>query len=275
MNKISFIPQMRGFMAKMKEDGLPGNAVKLYMCLFDVFNKTCWKKEWVRISVYSLKLCFGSSSSSILYTNRKLLEDLGYIQVRSGYDTHKRYTEFKLINLYDENDASTLVPHTGTTPSTNPGLVPYAGTTSGTRCGTTYGTTSPSDPLCSVAPPLPKNKEEEKEVPSVPSIPDTIGIHSKGNKDAQADGSAQQSYEVFSICFGREPSVQEKLQLMTFLRTYGSDKVEAAILAMADAGTAYSQSQCLRQIQRQVYGIASPAPRRREPVPGWGGFRPA
>ena len=314
MDKISFIPQMRGFIAKMQEDRLPPNAVKLYLCLFDVFNKSCWRKEWVRVNVCRLKLCFGTNSSSMIYNNRRILEDFGYIQVRSGYDGHQRYTEFKLINLYDGNnvvpdigttcgttlsDRTNPVPYAGTTCGTtlsnrtNP--VPYAGTTCGTTHGTRYGTTSPSEPLHCKGSRLPNKKEEEKEGRLLQGIPNRESIQNIGSSPrdtgsqehittptgssntagASSGGIYQETFQVFGICFGREAQVDEKLDLIDLIKRYTRDSVEAALMAIADEHQAYSKELCQRYIQRQLCGLASPAPRRREPVPGWGGFRPA
>ncbi len=311
MDRISFIPQMRGFMAKMQEDRLPGNAVKLYICLFDVFNKSCWKKEWVRVSVDCLKICFGRNSHSLIYSNRKLLEDSGYIQVRSGHDAHHRYTEFKLLKLYDDYGSTTEAsasqythfPDTGTgsgkhptkCPSPEGTYFPNAGTQSGTESGTHFGKGSTSEALPHKASQLPKKKEVEIEVPHLRSIPSTGSIQhiDRTSMDtgarvtylpgtvvggdaarASSGGGYEETYQVFGICFGREAEVEEKLSLIELIRQYNKDNVEAALLVIADEHQAYTKELCKKHIQRQLYGLTA-RERRPSQVPGWDGFRPA
>ena len=262
---------MKGFMTKMQEDRLPGNAVKLYICLFDVFNKSCWKKEWVRVTNDYIKMNFSTKSTSLLYNNRNMLKELGYIDFRMGYGAHHPYTEYKLINLYEalpdaqflsEETCTSHLPSTVTTNGTctadYSSHLPSTVTTDGTTNGTTNGTSNTPEPLHCKGSRLPNKKEEEKEIPLPQGIP-----------------NYNETFQAFTICFGREAQVEEKLGLIDLIKKYNKDSVEAALLSIADEHQAYSKELCQKHIQRQLYGLTAPAPRRQAPVPGWKGFRQA
>lgn len=101
MSKLSYISQMNGFLERREIDCLPPGAVLLYLVLFKEFNKTKWKYDWLTLTTRKLTCLIGNNSASFLYSNRRILVDLEYIQIRqSGSALHRR-TEYHLIPLYD------------------------------------------------------------------------------------------------------------------------------------------------------------------------------
>ena len=77
MQKISYIHQMNGFLARMSEDALPANAVMLYLILFKSFNRTCWQQEWIKFTIQQLMAFTHVGSPNTVYNMRSLLKDLG------------------------------------------------------------------------------------------------------------------------------------------------------------------------------------------------------
>ena len=268
--EISYVCQMNGFMAKMQEDHLPSNAVKLYICLFDSFNKAYWKKDWLRLSTDQLKLLLGTSSTSLIYNNRKCLEDLGYIQVRRGYVANRPYTEFRLIPLGGKSTPQEAA------------MIPAKRISD----GISNGISNAPQPLSHKAPPPPKT-EDYKDRYTTPhnSIPSREGINININttpvaapKQPQEPPSVTQAdfeeiYQVFEVCFGREASTQEKISLVRQLQAKGREPVETALTAMGEAQEAYSPELYQKHIQHQLYASKKPVPRRQEPVAGWTRFR--
>lgn len=266
--EISYVRQMNGFMARMQADHLSGNAVKLYLCLFDAFNKGYWKKDWLRLTTGQLKLLLGTSSTSLIYSNRKCLEDLGYIQVRRGYVANRPYTEFRLIPLGGKSSPQEAA------------RIPAKRISD----GISHGISNAPQPLSHKAPPLPKTEDyKDKYTTPHKSIPGRESININTNTSPAApqpqempsvtQADFEEIYQVFEVCFGREASTQEKISLVRCLQDKGREPVETALIAMGEAQEAYSPELCQRHIQHQLYASKEPAPRRQEPVAGWPRFR--
>ena len=173
MSRLSYINQMNGFLEKREIDCLPPGAVLLYLVLFKEFNKTKWKYDWLTLTTRKLTCLIGNNSASFLYSNRRILVDLEYIQIRqSGSALHRR-TEYHLIPLYDIKFSAGIVddeefyqpeyvPVEGATYGTQSGTltnlpeenVPFEGTNHGTQCGTKSGTLTnpPNEPVPSNVP---------------------------------------------------------------------------------------------------------------------------
>ena len=169
MSRLSYISQMNGFLEKREIDCLPPGAVLLYLVLFKEFNKTKWKYDWLTLTTRKLTCLIGNNSASFLYSNRRILVDLEYIQIRqSGSALHRR-TEYHLVPLYDIKFSAGIVddeefyqpeyvPVEGTNYGTSADLaencVPSGGTNHGTQCGTKSGTLtqSPNEPVPSNVP---------------------------------------------------------------------------------------------------------------------------
>ena len=100
MSRLSYINQMNGFLEKREIDCLPPGAVLLYLVLFKEFNKTKWKYDWLTLTTRKLTCLIGNNSASFLYSNRRILVDLEYIQIRqSGSALHRR-TEYYFVAFY-------------------------------------------------------------------------------------------------------------------------------------------------------------------------------
>ena len=99
MQKISYIHQMNGFLARMSEDALPANAVMLYLILFKSFNRTCWQQEWMKFTIQQLMAFTHVGSPNTVYNMRSLLKDLGYIDYRQVPGGSRNQTEYRLLPL--------------------------------------------------------------------------------------------------------------------------------------------------------------------------------
>ena len=99
MQKISYIHQMNGFLARMSEDALPANAVMLYLILFKSFNRTCWQQEWIKFTIQQLMAFTHVGSPNTVYNMRSLLKDLGYIDYRQVPGGSRNQTEYRLLPL--------------------------------------------------------------------------------------------------------------------------------------------------------------------------------
>lgn len=220
MSKISYINQMNAFLERREVDCLPPSAVLIYLVLFKEFNKTKWKYEWLTLPTRKLTCLIGNNSASFLYSHRRILIELEYIQIRQSGSLRNRLTEYRLVPLYDsgtsnnsQNDeeiyADDEIPryegvpadgtqhgtHCGTHHGTHHGTpaelpaesVPSQGTHHGTHYGTHHGTPTTSQPLCPKASQSPKNKIEEKDKNLSGSIPQYEGIQSpKTNQQEEA-----------------------------------------------------------------------------------------
>ena len=143
MSKISYINQMNAFLERREVDCLPPSAVLIYLVLFKEFNKTKWKYEWLTLPTRKLTCLIGNNSASFLYSHRRILIELEYIQIRQSGSLRNRLTEYRLVPLYD----------VGTSNNSQNGEEIYAdeeipqyegvpddGTQHGTHCGTHHGT---------------------------------------------------------------------------------------------------------------------------------------
>lgn len=237
MSKISYINQMNAFLERREVDCLPPSAVLIYLVLFKEFNKTKWKYEWLTLPTRKLTCLIGNNSASFLYSHRRILIELEYIQIRQSGSLRNRLTEYRLVPLYDvgtsnnsQNDeeiyADDEIPqyegvpadgtHCGTHHGTHHGTpddlpaesVPSQGTHHGTHHGTHYGThhgtPTASQPLCPMASQSPKNKIEEKDKNLSGSIPQYEGIQipkTNQQEEAQPRIPKPPTEEEFHFCF--------------------------------------------------------------------------
>ena len=254
MSRLSYISQMNGFLERREIDCLPPGAVLLYLVLFKEFNKTKWKYDWLTLTTRKLTCLIGNNSASFLYSNRRILVDLEYIQIRqSGSALHRR-TEYHLIPLYDIKFSAGIVddeefyqpeyvPVEGTNYGTSADLaencVPSGGTNHGTQCGTKSGTLTASQPLCPKASQSPKNKIEEKDKNLSGSIPQYEGIQSpKTNQQEETQPRIPKPpteeefhlcFDTYNVCLNREPTYDEKMKLVELVRKYTAKNVLEAL----------------------------------------------
>ena len=106
MQKFSYINQMNGFLDRMSEDTLPANAVILYLMLFKSFNRTCWRQEWMKFTIQQLMAFANIGSPNTVYSMRRLLKELGYIDYRPAQNGNRSQTEYRLLPLPDKAAAS-------------------------------------------------------------------------------------------------------------------------------------------------------------------------
>ena len=237
MSRLSYINQMNGFLERREVDCLPPSAVLIYLVLFKEFNKRKWKYEWLTLPTRKLTCLIGNNSASFLYSHRRILIELEYIQIRQSGSLRNRLTEYRLVPLYDvgtsnnsQNDeeiyADDEIPqyegvpadgtqhgtHCGTHHGTHYGTpaelpaesVPSQGTHHGTHYGTHHGTPTASQPLCPKASQSPKNKIEEKDKNLSGSIPQYEGIQSpKTNQQEETQPKIPKppTEEEFHLCF--------------------------------------------------------------------------
>ena len=262
MSRLSYINQMNGFLEKREIDCLPPGAVLLYLVLFKEFNKTKWKYDWLTLTTRKLTCLIGNNSASFLYSNRRILVDLEYIQIRqSGSALHRR-TEYHLVPLYDIKFSAGIVDdeefyqpeyvpvegaNYGTQCGTKSGTltnlpeenVPFEGTNHGTQCGTKSGTLTAFQPLCPKAAQSPKNKIEEKDKNLSGSIPQYEGIQSpKTNQQEEAQPRIPKPpteeefhlcFDTYNVCLNREPTYDEKMKLIELVRKYTAKNVLEAL----------------------------------------------
>ena len=188
-----------------------------------------------------LTCLIGNNSASFLYSHRRILIELKYIQIRQSVSLRNRLTEYRLVPLYDvgtsnnsQNDeeiyADDEIPHYEGVPAdgtqhgthcgthhgthhgtpadsqndTVPSSVPSQGTHHGTHYGTHHGTPTASQPLCPKASQSPKNKIEEKDKNLSGSIPQYEGIQSpKTNQQEEAQPRIPKppTEEEYHLCF--------------------------------------------------------------------------
>lgn len=268
MSKISYINQMNAFLERREVDCLPPSAVLIYLVLFKEFNKTKWKYEWLTLPTRKLTCLIGNNSASFLYSHRRILIELEYIQIRQSGSLRNRLTEYRLVPLYDvgtsnnsQNDEEIYtddeiphyegVPadgtHCGTHHGTHHGTpaelpaesVPSQGTHHGTHYGTHHGTPTASQPLCPKASQSPKNKIEEKDKNLSGSIPQYEGIQSpKTNQQEEAQPRIPKPpteeefhlcFDTYNVCLNREPTYDEKMKLIELVRKYTAKNVLEAL----------------------------------------------
>ena len=142
MSKISYINQMNAFLERREVDCLPPSAVLIYLVLFKEFNKTKWKYEWLTLPTRKLT-CLIGNNSAFLYSHRRILIELEYIQIRQSGSLRNRLTEYRLVPLYDvgtsNNSQNDEEIYTDDEIPQYEG-VPADGTQHGTHCGTHHGT---------------------------------------------------------------------------------------------------------------------------------------
>ena len=311
MSKISYINQMNAFLERREVDCLPPSAVLIYLVLFKEFNKTKWKYEWLTLPTRKLTCLIGNNSASFLYSHRRILIELEYIQIRQSGSLRNRLTEYRLVPLYDvgtsnnsQNDeeiyADDEIPHYEG--------VPADGTQHGTHCGTHHGThhgtPTASQPLCPKASQSPKNKIEEKDKNLSGSIPQYEGIQSpKTNQKEEAQPRIPKPpteeefhlcFDTYNVCLNREPTYDEKMKLIELVRKYTAKNVLEALNHLYEKAlnespeivvTSHKRGKpdslhitleaCEKLLWQRKMGLDKPMPRRTEPVKGWEDFRPA
>ena len=307
MSKISYINQMNAFLERREVDCLPPSAVLIYLVLFKEFNKTKWKYEWLTLPTRKLTCLIGNNSASFLYSHRRILIELEYIQIRQSRSLRNRLTEYRLVPLYDvgtsnnsQNDeeiyADDKIPqYEG---------VPADGTHCGTHHGTHYGTPTASQPLCPKASQSPKNKIKEKDKNLSGSIPQYEGIQSpKTNQQEEAQPRIPKPpteeefhlcFDTYNVCLNREPTYDEKMKLVELVRKYTAKNVLEALNHLYEKAlnespeivvTSHKRGKpdslhitleaCEKLLWQRKMGLDKPMPRRTEPVKGWEDFRPA
>ena len=301
MSRLSYINQMNGFLERREIDCLPPGAVLLYLVLFKEFNKTKWKYDWLTLTTRKLTCLIGNNSASFLYSNRRILVDLEYIQIRqSGSALHRR-TEYHLVPLYDIKFSAGIVDDEE---FYQPEYVPVEGANYGTQCGTKSGTLTASQPLCPKASQSPKNKIEEKDKNLSDSIPQYEGIQSpKTNQQEETQPRIPKPpteeefhlcFDTYNVCLNREPTYDEKIKLVELVRKYTAKNVLEALNHLYEKAlnespdivvTSHKRGKpdslhitleaCEKLLWQRKMGLDKPMPRRTEPVKGWEDFRPA
>ena len=268
MSKISYINQMNAFLERREVDCLPPSAVLIYLVLFKEFNKTKWKYEWLTLPTRKLTCLIGNNSASFLYSHRRILIELEYIQIRQSGSLRNRLTEYRLVPLYDvgtsnnsQNDeeiyADDEIPHYEGVPADGTQHGTHCGTHHGTHYGTPadskndtvpssvpsqgthHGTPTASQPLCPKASQSPKNKIEEKDKNLSGSIPQYEGIQSpKTNQQEEAQPRIPKPpteeefhlcFDTYNVCLNREPTYDEKMKLVELVRKYTAKNVLEAL----------------------------------------------
>ena len=299
----------------MQVDCLPPSAVLIYLVLFKEFNKTKWKYEWLTLPTRKLTCLIGNNSASFLYSHRRILIELEYIQIRQSGSLRNRLTEYRLVPLYDvgtsnnsQNDeeiyADEEIPQYEGVPADGTQHGTHCGTHHGTHYGTHHGTPTTSQPLCPKASQSPKNKIEEKDKNLSGSIPQYEGIQSpKTNQQEEAQPKIPKPpteeeyhlcFDTYNVCLNREPTYDEKMKLVELVRKYTAKNVLEALNHLYEKAlnespdivvTSHKRGKpdslhitleaCEKLLWQRKMGLDKPMPRRTEPVKGWEDFRPA
>ena len=295
----------------MQVDCLPPSAVLIYLVLFKEFNKTKWKYEWLTLPTRKLTCLIGNNSASFLYSHRRILIELEYIQIRQSGSLRNRLTEYRLVPLYDvgtsnksQNDEEIYADEEITQYEGVPADGTQHGTHYGTHHGTHHGTPTASQPLCPKASQSPKNKIEEKDKNLSGSIPQYEGIQSpKTNQQEEAQPRIPKPpteeeyhlcFDTYNVCLNREPTYDEKMKLVELVRKYTAKNVLEALNHLYEKAlnespdivvTSHKRGKpdslhitleaCEKLLWQRKMGLDKPMPRRTEPVKGWEDFRPA
>ena len=299
----------------MQDAYLPPGAVLLYLVLFKEFNKTKWKYDWLTLTTRKLTCLIGNNSASFLYSHRRILIELEYIQIRQSESLRNRLTEYRLVPLYDvgtsnnsQNDeeiyADEEIPQYEGVPADGTHCGTHHGTHHGTHYGTHHGTPTASQPLCPKASQSPKNKIEEKDKNLSGSIPQYEGIQSpQTNQQEEAQPIIPKSpteeeyhlcFDTYNVCLNREPTYDEKMKLVELVRKYSAKNVLEALNQLYEKAlnespeiivTSHKRGKpdslhitleaCEKLLWQRKMGLDKPMPRRTEPVKGWEDFRPA
>ena len=262
-----------------------------------------------------LTCLIGNNSASFLYSHRRILIELEYIQIRQSGSLRNRLTEYRLVPLYDvgtsnnsQNDeeiyADDEIPHYEGVPADGTQHGPHCGTHHGTHYGTHHGTPTASQPLCPKASQSPKNKIEEKDKNLSGSIPQYEGIQSpKTNQQEEAQPRIPKPpteeefhlcFDTYNVCLNREPTYDEKMKLIELVRKYTAKNVLEALNHLYEKAlnespeivvTSHKRGKpdslhitleaCEKLLWQRKMGLDKPMPRRTEPVKGWEDFRPA
>lgn len=219
-----------------------------------------WKYEWLTLPTRKLTCLIGNNSASFLYSHRRILIELEYIQIRQSGSLRNRLTEYRLVPLYDigtsnnsQNDEEIYtddeipqydgVPadgtHCGTHHGTPDDLPTESVPSQGTHYGTHHGTPTASQPLCPKASQSPKKKIEEKDKNLSGSIPQYEGIQSpKTNQQEEAQPKIPKPpteeefhlcFDTYNVCLNREPTYDEKMKLVELIRKYTAKNVLEAL----------------------------------------------
>ena len=295
----------------MQVDCLPPSAVLIYLVLFKEFNKTKWKYEWLTLPTRKLTCLIGNNSASFLYSHRRILIELEYIQIRQSGSLRNRLTEYRLVPLYDvgtsnksQNDEEIYADEEITQYEGVPADGTQHGTHYGTHHGTHHGTPTASQPLCPKASQSPKNKIEEKDKNLSGSIPQYEGIQSpKTNQQEETQPRIPKPpteeeyhlcFDTYNVCLNREPTYDEKMKLVELVRKYTAKNVLEALNHLYEKAlnespdivvTSHKRGKpdslhitleaCEKLLWQRKMGLDKPMPRRTEPVKGWEDFRPA
>ena len=250
-----------------------------------------------------LTCLIGNNSASFLYSHRRILIELEYIQIRQSGSLRNRLTEYRLVPLYDvgtsnnsQNDEEIYADDE---------IPKYEGVPAdGTQHGTHHGTPTASQPLCPKASQSPKNKIEEKDKNLSGSIPQYEGIQSpKTNQQEEAQPRIPKPpteeefhlcFDTYNVCLNREPTYDEKMKLIELVRKYTAKNVLEALNHLYEKAlnespeivvTSHKRGKpdslhitleaCEKLLWQRKMGLDKPMPRRTEPVKGWEDFRPA
>ena len=262
-----------------------------------------------------LTCLIGNNSASFLYSHRRILIELEYIQIRQSGSLRNRLTEYRLVPLYDvgtsnnsQNDeeiyADDEIPLYEGVPADGTQHGTHCGTHHGTHYGTHHGTPTASQPLCPKASQSPKNKIEEKDKNLSGSIPQYEGIQSpKTNQQEEAQPRIPKPpteeefhlcFDTYNVCLNREPTYDEKMKLIELVRKYTAKNVLEALNHLYEKAlnespdivvTSHKRGKpdslhitleaCEKLLWQRKMGLDKPMPRRTEPVKGWEDFRPA
>lgn len=104
IRKSPFISQLTGFWQNRELDKLGPVPTAIYMTIFFEFNRTFWRRKWVKLTIRAImeKACIGSTHT--VQQNCRLLEEMGYIQMRLARQGSHQYTEYRLMEFNREGD---------------------------------------------------------------------------------------------------------------------------------------------------------------------------
>ena len=298
---------MNGFLTRMDEDALPANAVMLYLILFQKFNRSCWRQEWMKFTLQQLMAFSHVGSPNTVYSMRSLLKELGYIDYRPAQNGNRSQTEYRLLPLFNtpsiphapedefsKNEYSkTENPHNEFSENENSKHTDLSKSENSATelSGEFSGEFSKSERRTDNSL-IDKDKDKKRNTTHVTTATDQAdnkNINEKKSKNinitkapmtvkefCQTNGDYLLCLDAYRDYFKKEPPSEDKVKLIRFLAEYGTDNTLQAmdIMARSQAG---SLDYCEGVLRRMQWQLNKTTARRSAPRPhgDWQGWKMA
>ena len=195
------------------------------------------------------------------------------------------------VPVSDTQTGTVTPPAVATVPVTVPAIVPVSGTKT--------GTVNTPNPLCHKASQSPNiDKDKDKDFHTVNSSQNDSIHTDNSSKNGSIHTPTEEDYyfcfNTYNVCVNREPTYDEKMELIKMVRKYTPKNVLEALNHLYEKAlnespeivvTSHKRGKpdalhitleaCEKLLWQRKMGLDKPMPRRTEPVKGWEDFRPA